>query len=89
MTVLLFSLFWLCWVFTAARGLLSGRGEQGLLLSGRSAKTPCYGGFSCCGAEALWCMGLAVGHTGSAAPQHVGSPEQGLNPGPLHWQADS
>ena len=90
MTVLLFSLFWLCWVFTAARGLLSGRGEQGPLLSGRNAKAPRYGGSSCRGAEALWRTGLAVGAHGLSCPTARRIfPEQGLNPGPLRWQADS
>ena len=37
------------------------------------------------------CLGSSLGHTGLVAPWHVGSqfPDQGSNPCPLHWKADS
>ena len=81
------------------RRLLSGGGKGGLLSGG----FPCCGarpqgctGFSSCG---TWTQelrfldsgahALLLRHTGSAAPQHVGSSREGSNPRLLHWQADS
>ena len=75
--------FWLRWVFVAARGLSL------VVASGAYSSLWCAG-FSCCGA---WALGMrssvvvARGLSCSAAREIF--PNQGLNPCPLHWQADS
>ena len=49
-----------------------------------------WGGFSCCGAQALGCAGsVAVAHGLSYSVACGIYPDQGLNPCPLHWQVDS
>ena len=84
----LFIYVWLCWVFVTLHGLFSSRCKQGLPSS--------------CGARASHCGGFSLQSTGSRHPDsavvvHRLScskacgifPDQGSNPSPLHWQADS
>ena len=48
------------------------------------------GGFSCCGAQALGTRASVVAaHRLSCSAARGIFPDQGLNPCPLHWQADS
>ena len=60
---LLFTYFWLCWVFIAVWAFSSCR-EHGLLIV-EASRSRCTG-FSSCSTWELWCTGLA-------APQHVES----------------
>ena len=52
-----FFFLWLCWVFTAARAVLSC-GEWGLRSSCDVWASHCSG-FFCFGAQALWCMSFS------------------------------
>ena len=99
----LFIYFWLHWVFIAAHGLPLVVESRGLL-SCCTVWASHWGGFSCCraqGLQQLWCMGSVVT---APRLQSAGSVvvtwaqwlygmwdllEQGSNPCPLHWQADS
>ena len=75
-----FFFFWLCWVFTPSCGF-------SLLLRCSASHR---GGFSCCGARALECMGSVVVVHGLSRATACGTLlEQGLNLCPLHWWADS
>ena len=84
----LFIYFWLCWVFVAARGLslVAASGGYSLLR---------YAGFSLpwllsCGARALGTRAsVVVAHELSCSAACGIFPDQGSNPCPLHWQADS
>ena len=67
----------------------SSRGEQGLL-SSHGTRTSHCGSFSCCGARALGQVGSVVVAHGLHCPRACGIfLDQGSNPCPLHWQADS
>ena len=56
----------------------------------RGARASHYRGLSRCGAQAPDAQAQQLWLTGLVAPQHVGIfPDQGSNPRPLHWQADS
>ena len=59
----------------------SSCGQQ-RLLSSCGVQASHYGGFSCCRAQALGRMGSVVAASGIF-------PDQGLNPCPVHRQADS
>ena len=49
-----------------------------------------YMGFSCCRTQVLGCVGsVVVAHRLSFSEVCGIFPDQGLNPCPLHWQADS
>ena len=95
-----FFFFLLCWVFVAGPwlSLVAGAGAT-LHCSGQAS--PCSG-FSCCGAQALgtWTsvvVARGLQNAGSVVVAHRLScsatcgifPDQGSNPCPLHWQADS
>ena len=84
-------------------GLFSNCGEQGLPSSCSAQASHC-GGFSCYGAQAsvvqhvgsavmvprLWSTGsVVVVHEISCSSVYGIFLDQGLNPCPLHWQADS
>ena len=80
--------FWLCWVFVSVRGLslvAASRGHSSLRCAGLSLSWPLL----------LWSTGSR--HAGSVVVAHGPScsaacgifPDQGSNPCPLHWQADS
>ena len=84
----LINLFWLCWVFISVRGLplvgASG-GHSSLRCAGLSLSWP------------LLLQSTGSRHAGSVVVAHGPScsaacgifPDQGSNPCPLHWQADS
>ena len=56
----------------------------------RGARASHYRGLSCCGAQAPDAQAQQSWLTGPVAPRSRGIfPDQGSNPCPLHWQADS
>ena len=56
----------------------------------RSARASHYRGLSCCGEQAPDAQAQQLWLTGLVAPRQCGIfPDQGSNPCPLHWQADS
>ena len=69
------------------------RGLSPVGASGGHSSSRCaglYHGLSCCGAQAPDAQAQQLWLTGLVAPRHVGSSQnQGSNPCPLHWQADS
>ena len=84
----LFIYFWLCWVFVSVRGLSLVAASRG------------YSSLWCAGFSLSWLLLLrSTGsrHAGSVVVPHGLScsaacgifPDQGSNPCPLHWQADS
>ena len=84
----LFIYLWLCWVFVSVRGLFL------VVASGGHSSSWCAG-LSLLRPLLLWSTGSRC--AGSAVVAHRPSrsaacgifPDQGLNPCPLHWQADS
>ena len=84
----LFIYFWLCWVFVSVRGLSLVAASGGHSSSRRAGLSPSR-------PLPLWSTGSR--RTGSATVAHGPScsvargilPDQGSNPCPLHWQADS
>ena len=86
--IYLFIYFWLCWVFVSVRGLslvVASGGHSSLRCAGLSLSRPLL----------LWSTGsrragsvvVARGPSCSAACGIF--PDQGSNPCPMHWQADS
>ena len=86
--VYLFIYLWLCWVFVSVRGLslvAASRGHSSSRCAGLSLSWPLL----------LWSIGSR--RAGSAIVAHGPSrsaacgifPDQGSNPCPLHWQANS
>ena len=86
--IYLFIYFWLCWVFVSVRGLspvAASWGHSSSQCAGLSLSRP------------LLLQSTSSRHTGSAVVAHGPScsaacgilPDQGSNPCPLHWQADS
>ena len=86
--IYLFIYFWLCWVFVSVRGLspvAESRGHSSLRCAGLSLSRP------------LLLRSTGSRRAGSAVVAHGLScfvacgifPDQGSNPRPLHWQADS
>ena len=84
----LFIYFWLCWVFVSVRGLslvAASGGHSSSRCAGLSLSRP------------LLLRSTGSGHAGSVVVAHGPScsvaygifPDQGSNPCPLHWQADS
>ena len=79
----LFIYLWLCWVFVSVRGLSLVAASGG------------YSSSRCLGLSLLW--PLLLRSTGSVVVAHGPScsaacgifPDQGSNPCPLHWPADS
>ena len=86
--IYLFIYFWLCWVFVSVRGL------SPVAASGGRSSSRCAG-LSLSWPLLLWSTGSR--RAGSAVVAHGPScsaacgilPDQGSNPCPLHWQADS
>ena len=83
-----FIYFWLCWVFVSVRGLslvAASGGHSSLRCAGLSLSRP------------LLLRGTGSRRAGSVVVAHGLScsvacgifPDQGSNPCPLHWQADS
>ena len=86
--IYLFIYFWLCWVFVSVWGLSLVAASGGHSLSrcaGLSLSPPLL----------LWSTGsrragsVVVAHRPSCSAACGIFPDQGLNPCPLHWQADS
>ena len=86
--IYLFIYFWLCWVFVSVRGLslvAASRGRSSSRCAGLSLSQP------------LLLRSTGSRHAGSVVVVHGPScsaacgifPDQGSNPCPLHWQADS
>ena len=86
--IYLFIYFWLCWVFVSVRGLslvVASGGHSSLRCTGLSLSRPLL----------LWSTGsrragsVIVAHGPSCSTACGIFPDQGSNPCPLHWQADS
>ena len=86
--IYLFIYFWLCWVFVSVRGLspvAANRGHSSSRCAGLSLSWPLL----------LWSTGsrcagsVVVAHGPSRSAACGILPDQGSNPCPLHWQADS
>ena len=86
--IYLFIYFWLCWVFVSVRGLslvVASGGHSSSRCAGLSLSRP------------LLLRSTSSRRAGSVVVAHGPScsaacgifPDQGLNPCPLHWQADS
>ena len=86
--IYLFIYFWLCWVFVSVRGLslvAASGGHSSSRCAGLSLSRP------------LWLRSTGSRRAGSVVVVHGPScsaacgifPDQGSNPCPLHWQADS
>ena len=86
--IYLFIYFWLCWVLVSVRGLslvAASRGHSSSRCAGLSLSQPLL----------LWSTGsrdrgsVVVAHGLSCSAACGIFPDQGSNPCPLHWQADS
>ena len=86
--IYLFIYFWLCWVFVPVRGLslvAASGGHSSSRCAGLSLSRPLL----------LWSTGsrragsVIVAHGPSCSATCGIFPDQGSNPCPLHWQADS
>ena len=84
----LFIYFWLCWVFVSVRGLslvVASGGHSSLRCAGLSLSRPLL--LRSTGSRHA---GSVVVARGPSCPAACGIfPDQGSNPCPLHWQADS
>ena len=86
--IYLFIYLWLCWVFISVRGLYL------VAASGGHSSSRCAG---LSPSRSLWPRSTGSRRSGSAIVAHGPScfaacgifPDQGSNPCPLHWQADS
>ena len=79
---------WLCWVFVSVRGLspvVASGGHSSLWCAGLSLSRPLL--LRSTGSRRAGSVIVAHGPSCSAACGIF--PDQGLNPCPLHWQADS
>ena len=80
--------FWLCWVFISVRGLslvAASGGHSSSRCAGLSLSRPLLlqsTGSRCAGS-------VVVAHRPNCSVACGIFPDQGLNPCPLHWQADS
>ena len=86
--IYLFIYFWLCWVFVSVRGLslvAASRGHSSSRCAGLSLSRPLL--LRSTGSRRAGSVVVAHGTSCSAACGIF--PDQGLNPCPLHWQADS
>ena len=85
---LLFIYFWLCWVFVSVRGLslvVASGGHSSPQCAGLSLSRPLL--LRSTGSRRAGSVVVAHGPSCSAACGIF--PDQGSNPCPLHWQADS
>ena len=81
-------IFWLCWVFVSVRGLslvAASGGHSSSRCAGLSLSRPLL--LQSTGSRRAGSVVVAHGSSCSAACGIV--PDQGSNPCPLHWQADS
>ena len=86
--IYLFIYFWLCWVFVSVRGLslvAASGGHSSSRCAGLSLSRPLL--LQSTGSRGAASVVVAHGPSCSAACGMF--PDQGLNPCPLHWQADS
>ena len=86
--IYLFTYFWLCWVFVSVRGLslvAASGGHSSLWCAGLSLSRPLL--LRSTGSRRSGSVVVAHGPSCSTACGIL--PEQGWNPCPLHWQADS
>ena len=86
--IYLFIYFWLCWVFVSVRGLspvAASRGHSSSRCAGLSLLRPLL--LRSTGSRRAGSVVVAHGPSCSAARGIL--PDQGSNPRPLHWQADS
>ena len=80
--------FWLCWVFVSVRGLslvVASGGHSSSWCADLSLSRPLL--FRSTGSRRAGSVVVAHGPSRSAACRIL--PDQGSNPCPLHWQADS
>ena len=88
LSICLFIYLWLCWVFVSVRGLSL------VVASGGHSSSRCAG-LSLLRPLLLWSTGsrragsVIVAHGPSCSAARGIFPDQGSNPCPLHWQADS
>ena len=83
-----FIYLWLCWVFVSVRGLslvVASGGHSSSRCAGLSLSRPLL--LRSTGSRRAGSVAVAHGHSCSAACGIL--PDQGWNPCPLHWQADS
>ena len=86
--IYLFIYFWLCWVFISVRGLslvVASRGHSSLRCAGFSLSRP----LPLQSTSSRRAGSVVVAHGPSCSAACVIFPDQGSNPCPLHWQADS
>ena len=86
--IYLFIYFWLCWVFVSVRGLslvVASGGHSSSRCAGLSLSRPLL--LRSTGSRRAGSVIVARGPSCSAACGIF--PDQGSNPCPLHWQADS
>ena len=86
--IYLFIYLWLCWVFVSVRGLslvVASRGHSSSRCAGLSLSRPLL--LRSTGSRRAGSVAVAHGPSCSAACGIF--PDQGSNPCPLHWQADS
>ena len=86
--IYLFIYFWLCWVFVSVRGLspvAASRGHSSSRCAGLSLSRPLL--LRSTGSRRAGSVVVAHGLSCSTACGIF--PDQGSNPCPLHWQADS
>ena len=86
--IFIFIYFWLCWVFVSVRGLslvAPSRGQSSSQCAGLSLSWPLL--MRSTGSRRAGSVVVAHGPSCSAACGIF--PDQGSNPCPLHWQADS
>ena len=84
----LFIYLWLCWVFISVRGLslvVASGGHSSLRCAGLSLSWPLL--LRSTGSRRAG--SVTVAHRPSCSTACGMFPDQGLNPCPLHWQADS
>ena len=84
----LFIYFWLCWVFVSARGLslvAASGGHSSSRCAGLSLSQP----LSLRSTSSRRAGSVIVVHGPSCSAACGIFPDQGSNPCPLHWQADS
>ena len=84
----LFIYFWLCWVFVSARGLslvAASRGHSSSRCAGLSLSRP----LTLRSTGSRRAGSVVVAHGPSCSTVCGIFPDQGSNPCPLHWQADS
>ena len=86
--IYLFIYFWLCWVFVSARGLslvAANRGHSSSQCAGLSLSQPLL----LRSTSSRRAGSVVVAHGPSCSAAYGIFPDQGSNPCPLHWQADS